>query len=105
MFAKYNFYLKNGYEPSKYGFHEDNVNCWRYKCDYQRCTIIIDKYTNKIAATTGINSACLAKLLRMAQDGAIEIVDQDEPEKPYIYRLTKEEAEAIERMRGRKYAE
>ena len=104
MFAKYNFYLKNGYEPSKYGFQDRGYE-WRYKYDSQRCAIIIDRHTNKITSNMGINSPCLATLLRMAQDGAIEIVDQDDPEKPYTYRLTKEEAEAIERMRGRKYAE
>lgn len=98
------FYLKNKVDPSKYGFvrknsSDDSNGYWPLRLPYIQSALHIDSTTGQILANGSWCSATVEVMCRMAKDDAIVIDSLDEL-RPVLMRLTKEEAEAILKMRG-----
>lgn len=98
------FYLKNGIDPSKYGFvlkngSDDNNGYWSLRLPYIQSALCIDCTTGQILSNGSWCSATVEVMCRMAKDDAL-VVDSLDELRPVLMRLTKEEAEAILKMRG-----
>ena len=94
-----NFYLKYGVKPEGYGFEKSENGMWVWRSPYLRCGLTIDPVTMRISSLNGYCTQNIAVLLEMARNQNI-LTDGDYTERNYVMRLTKEEAEAIEKMRG-----
>jgi len=92
-------YLKSGIDPAKYGFAKTESGWWEWKASALRSGLLIEPASRKVSPYCGYCSANVAVIVRMAEDHALEI-DESDDERPYIMRLTREEALAIEQMRG-----
>lgn len=90
-------YLKNGVEPSTYGFVETNGG-WIWEKPGVRCGLKIERGSMRISPTLAFSMPVVMQIIRMAEDHAIEI--DARLDRPYLYRLTHEEVLAIEKMRG-----
>lgn len=98
-----NFYLHPKIDPKDYGFEEcedshSRERYWYLKFGYQSSAIIIDGITRKIHCN-GVSSKCMAVLFKIAEQGGIEIEDDDAPKRIRMS-LTEEEYLKVQEMRN-----
>lgn len=92
-------YVKGDVDLTKYGF-EKSAGGWSWKGDgHLRSGIFVEDFSLKVTPICGYSSPGIAVLLRIAADQGI-IIDDAADDRNVLMRLTKEEALAIEKMRG-----
>jgi len=98
------FYLKYGLDPEQFGFvhHEcsdDEDGYWLWSKPRVQSKIYIDCVTRQIIANGSWCTLTVEVMCRLAKADGIEF-DYEDEQRPVVMRLTKEEATAIQKMRG-----